>query len=317
MRIAFDPGYDIAVEVPRDAHPFDARRASRAVALLRAGADAGLLEKALLPVDREASAFDLRLVHSEAHLASLRDPAVIAAACELDELRRLPHRILEDGLLRPVRLAVRGTALAAREAIREGLAANLFGGFHHAGPSSAEGFCLLNDVAVAIAALRSMGVLRGDQRVLYVDLDAHLGNGVAHCFLGDRRVGILDLHNASAYPRDDRVAHARVDWHVGLPPGTGDDDYLAALRPALLSAMAAGPWALAVINLGTDVIGEDWVGGLEVTEDGTFERDRFAISTLRTAGVPVLVVPGGGYTEASHRMLARTLSWALSGADRA
>ena len=136
-------------------------------------------------------------------------------------------------VLRPMRWATAGTVLAAREAMRTGgLAVNLSGGYHHASRDRGEGFCVYSDIGIAITMLRDAGVLAPDDRVVYVDLDAHQGNGVARVFVDDPRVFIFDVYNELIYPRD---AHARrrIDCDLPVPPGCDDGRYLSLLRAEL------------------------------------------------------------------------------------
>jgi histone deacetylase 11 len=148
--------------------------------------------------------------------------------------------------------------------------------------------------------------------VLYIDLDAHQGNGMARLCAEhqDEQVVLLDLFNTDIYPQD-RVAQQRVDRAVPLISGMTDRTYLGLLRAHLTRAMASVKPRFALYNAGTDILSEDPLGGLNISEEGVRERDRFVLQTLRAAGVPVAVVLGGGYTPQSHRLIANMLCDAL------
>lgn len=191
------------------------------------------------------------------------------------------------GLVEGVWAAAGAAIEAGRLAGRDGCAIVLGGGFHHAFPDHGEGFCLLHDVAVATAALRASGEVGS---VAVVDLDVHQGNGTAAILGSDPRALTVSLHQEANYPALKPKSH--VD--VGLPDGTGDSDYLAALEDPLAQAVGFRPdllWYLA----GADPYEHDVLGGLGLTMEGLAERDRRVLAAARDAGVPVAVTLAGGY----------------------
>ncbi len=304
MSVIFSRHYDIGLLGLERLHPFDARKYGRAFKTLkrRFGRDLGGW---LTPTDRQASAAELSLVHPAAHLAGLRSPATLAGALELPLVARLPAWLSDRAVLRPMRWATRGTILAAEAALDHGWAVNLAGGYHHASATSAEGFCVYADVPIAVAAMRNAGALAPDDRVLYIDTDAHQGNGVARAFLDDPRARLYDLYNGDLYPND-REAIARLDADHPLPSGTADDAYLALLErtlPAFLDAHAAGA-RLAIYNAGTDVFAGDTLGALALSADAVLARERLVLTTLSARGLPWLMVPSGGYSRTSHSLLS-------------
>lgn len=181
-----------------------------------------------------------------------------------------------------------GTLLAGRLALRDGVAVHLGGGFHHAFADHGEGFCLLNDVAVAAKALLEEGVV---ERILVVDLDVHQGNGTADIFRGDGRVFTFSMHQQNNYPLD----KAESDLDVGLPDGTGDASYLALLETHLASIVARQRPELAFYLAGADPFREDQLGGLSLTMEGLRARDAHVLTSLREAGCAVAVTLAGGY----------------------
>ncbi|MBV9819305.1 MAG: histone deacetylase [Solirubrobacterales bacterium] len=181
-----------------------------------------------------------------------------------------------------------GTVLAAREALRVGVAMNLGGGSHHAGRDFARGYCLFNDVAYAVGVLREAGVA---SRALVVDCDVHQGDGTAQLLGPDRQAFTLSLHGARNYPLQ-RIAS---DLDVDLPRGTTDADYLAALDRALATALAADGYDIAFYLAGADPWAGDRLGSLALTKAGLRRRDALVLDALRAAGTPVCVVLAGGY----------------------
>jgi acetoin utilization deacetylase AcuC-like enzyme len=188
------------------------------------------------------------------------------------------------------RRSVGGTVAAARSALENGLGMNLGGGTHHAGRAFARGYCLFNDVAVALAQMRADAVAR---RALVVDCDVHQGDGTADLLAADPDCFTLSLHGARNYPFQ-RIAS---DLDVDLPSGTGDEGYLEALERALEHAIPRSGAELAFYLAGADPWHGDRLGRLALTKDGLRRRDELVLDRLRDAGAAVCVVLAGGYAE--------------------
>jgi acetoin utilization deacetylase AcuC-like enzyme len=188
------------------------------------------------------------------------------------------------------RRAVGGSVAAARFAVAHGLGMNLGGGLHHAGRDFARGYCLFNDVGVALSVLRAEGLAR---RALVVDCDVHQGDGTAHLFAGDAATFTLSLHGARNYP----FQRIPSDLDVDLASGTGDDAYLAALSDALERALPRAKADLAFYLAGADPWEGDRLGRLALTKEGLRARDELVLDRLRAAGADVCVVLAGGYAE--------------------
>ncbi|HTR97274.1 MAG TPA: histone deacetylase [Candidatus Acidoferrales bacterium] len=246
----------------------------------------------------------LALVHTEAYLR------------DLDELRWSERTMrselpLTSGIVTAYALAAEGTTLAAREALERGAAAHAGGGFHHAYPDHGEGFCYLNDLAVAVRALQHEGRIA---RAAVVDLDVHQGNGTAAIFADDPRVFTLSIHQENNYP----VPKERGDLDVGLADGTGDEDYLRALDRALEPVWRHAP-DLLLYQAGADPYAEDVLGGLGLSLAGLEARDARVIDGCRARGIPLVVTLGGGYARAVEdtvRIHATTCALALRNARR-
>jgi acetoin utilization deacetylase AcuC-like enzyme len=181
-----------------------------------------------------------------------------------------------------------GTVHAARDALDTGLGMNLGGGTHHAAFAQGRGYCLFNDVVVAIAALRSAGAAG---RVLVVDCDVHQGDGTAELLAGDESAFTLSLHGGANYP----FHRATSDLDVDLRTGTGDDEYLAALSGALARAVPAARPGLVFFLAGADPWEGDRLGRLALTKAGLAARDALVLDVAERAGAPVCVVLAGGY----------------------
>jgi acetoin utilization deacetylase AcuC-like enzyme len=192
-------------------------------------------------------------------------------------------RALVEGMYRAT-----GAAIAAcRLARRDGCAVVIGGGFHHAFPDHGEGFCLMNDVAIAATALRTKGEV---ERVAIIDLDVHHGNGTAAILGREPWAFTVSLHQEENYPALKPPSHL----DVGLADGIGDDAYLAALEAPLARAIAFRPDLLFYLA-GADPYQHDLLGGLGLTIEGLKQRDRRVLSAARDASVPVVVTLAGGY----------------------
>lgn len=185
-------------------------------------------------------------------------------------------------------LAASGSLLAAERAVTQGMALHLGGGLHHAFPDHAEGFCYVNDVAVA-----ARGVLRDRlvERVLVVDVDLHQGNGTAATFRDDPSVFTFSIHQESNYPGEKE----KSDLDVGLPDGCDDSSYLKHLIRILPRLRDEFDPGLVLYVAGADPYREDQLGGLSLTLEGLRERDRLFFDTYTSHRIPTVVLFAGGY----------------------
>jgi acetoin utilization deacetylase AcuC-like enzyme len=233
-----------------------------------------------LPIPRRA----LELVHPRAYHQAFSSDQLSAA-----EQRRIGLPATRP-LVRRSWLAVGGTLLSARLALRHGLACHLAGGTHHAFPTYGSGFCIFNDVAVAARVLLAEAAVR---RVMVVDLDVHQGDGTAAIFAADPRVFTLSLHAASNFPLRKQCS----DHDLALPDGMEDEAYLAAvgdLLPDLLSQVRPD---LVLYNAGVDPHRNDRLGRLCLSDAGLLQRDRLVLELCLRRRVPVATVIGGGYDD--------------------
>jgi len=310
LRVVYHPRYNLGFPGAQRLHPFDLRKYARAWHVLRQSLG-DRLKQLHVKVDAPVTDAELALVHTAEYLRSLRQSGVVAQAIEVPAMRRAPWWLLDRFVLQPMRWATAGTISAGRAALECGLAFNLGGGFHHAKPDAGEGFSIYNDIAVMIRVLQRDGRLAESRRIAYIDLDAHLGNGVAWCFRDNPRLFHFDMHNSQIYPSYDSVAKQRVDCLVPVFPNWPGREYIDTLRerlpPFLDSVSRSESVGLAVYNAGTDVLESDPLGGLRLSLDDVLTRDQYVIRTLRERSLPTVVLPSGGYTSRSFEAIAKSI----------
>ena len=226
-----------------------------------------------------ADAATISLVHAPAYVNAFLDGTV-----EPRILRRIGFPWSEQ-LVRRTLGSVGGTIQAAMDAMSEGWGGNLAGGTHHAFREEGSGFCVFNDIAVAIRALNI-------QRPAIVDLDVHQGDGTAAIFAADPNVLTLSIHSSNNFPFRKQVS--RID--VALPDGAADDEFLAALARVLPSIRAFEP-SVIFYQSGVDGLYCDTLGRLALTHRGLAERDRMVFSLCAETGTPCAVTLGGGYSD--------------------
>ena len=199
------------------------------------------------------------------------------------------------------RCATGGTVLTGYLALEHGLACNTAGGSHHARRAHGAGFCVFNDIAVAIRVMQADGAIR---KVLVIDLDVHQGDGTAEIFRGDPDVFTFSMHSQKNYPV--RKVPSHLD--IGLPDHTGDQGYLKRLESVLPDLLERDSWDIVFFNAGVDPYAEDRLGRLALTREGLRRRDRYVIETVRASGVPLAGVLGGGYSTDIDELADRHLT---------
>jgi acetoin utilization deacetylase AcuC-like enzyme len=278
--------------------------------------ESGIAEPADFVEPKPASDEDVLLVHTSEYVQKLKTGTLSA----MEELQmEVPY---SPELVKAFWLAAGGSILAADLALRNGVAFNIGGGFHHAFPDHGEGFCVVHDVAVAIKRMHKDGKIT---RAMTVDLDVHDGNGTAAIFPpkkkpgsplpsagavrhdvrrsgggalealgasdGELEVFTISLHQAHNYPAV--KPPSSIDVH--LPDGTHDDEYLGWLDQALSSAFRQFEPELLCYIAGADPYKEDQLGGLALTIEGLKKRDELVLRVAKERKVPVMVTYAGGY----------------------
>ena len=234
--------------------------------------DAGLCDEA-----------DIFLTHTQDYWRRLRNDQLTR-----QEIRRIGLPVSQMAVDRASNTSA-GTIAAALMALETGLGLNIAGGTHHAYSDRGEGFCILNDVAVAANYLLSRNIVR---KLLVIDLDVHQGNGTAAIFAGDDRVFTFSLHGRDNYPIKKEVS----DWDIPLPSGTDDNAYLAILNDSLPRLIDKAMPQIIFYIAGVDVLASDALGRLALTKYGCRMRDEITLAACHRMQIPAVVVMGGGYS---------------------
>lgn len=250
----------------------------------------GLMRQVLAP--GEAGAKLISRVHEISYVERVFNTALQSHEAKALGLPNIPQ------VGRRARLSAMGTLLAARLALQQGMAANLAGGSHHAGPLGGRGFCVFNDVAVAATDLLAAGDV---ERVLVIDLDVHQGDGTAEIFANEKLVFTFSMHAGRNYP--DRKIPS--DFDIALPDGTPDHVYLSTLESALAALRTRFEPDIVFYNAGVDPHASDRLGRLKLTDDGLRARDRSVIAWCRSQRLPLVLVLGGGYSHDPNELARR------------
>src|SRR5215831_5985195 len=272
--------------------------------------DVGIAEAADFVTPKPAQDEDILLVHTREYVQKLKNGTLSAE----EELQmEVPY---SPELVKAFWLATGGSILAAELGLRDGIAVNVCGGFHHAFPDHGEGFCVIHDVAVAIKSLHKKGKLH---RAMTVDCDVHHGNGTAAVFppktntprplpgaqyklggavaqlrdssAGDPEVFTISLHQANNYPGI--KPPSSIDVH--LADGTNDEQYLDWLDRTLIIAFRDFDPELICYLAGADPYQEDQLGGLGLSIEGLQKRDELVLHFARSHHIPVMITLAGGY----------------------
>lgn len=301
--VVYHPNYLFGSTLLNAMHPFQFDRASQVEVMLREQMGAewpALLRQPTAP----ASMAELAAVHDKRYLDRAHHSSVIARIIEVNSLFWCPRFLMKRWFVTPSLWGAAGTLLAARQVLKEGLAMNLGGGYHHAKRRWGEGFCLFSDIALAIHTMRTEGLLAPTDGIFYIDLDVHQGNGVSADFAADPAVRILDLFNDNIYPCRDKEGRAGIDVARPLPSDTGDEVYLKALRSGLDELFEGQPLPrLVIYNAGTDVYHEDVLGDMKLSSEGVNLRDQMVLEAVRGRGLPLLTLASGGYSATSARLI--------------
>ncbi|PYV81312.1 MAG: histone deacetylase [Acidobacteria bacterium] len=271
--------------------------------------ESGVADPSDFVTPQPASDQEILLVHTPQYVEKLKTGTLSAR----DEMElEVPY---SPELVHAFWLAAGGSILAAQYALKDGVAVNVGGGFHHAFPDHGEGFCMIHDVAVAIRRMQRDGKIR---TAMTVDCDVHHGNGTAAIFAGTRAISeslpssgsavlgrkplmrahdgdvfTISLHQENNYPAQKPPSSIDVD----LPDGIGDDDYLAWLDNALSSGLRQFTPELICYIAGADPYREDQLGGLALTIEGLKKRDELVFKVAKARKIPVMITYAGGYAQ--------------------
>jgi acetoin utilization deacetylase AcuC-like enzyme len=236
----------------------------------------------LLPAP-QAEIDTVKLAHSPAYV-----DAFLEGDLSAEQMRRIGFP-WSEGLVQRSLGSVGATLAATQQALERGWGGTLSGGTHHAFFAEGSGFCVFNDIVVAIRSLQQRG---GLARFAVLDCDVHQGDGTAQIFAADESVLTVSIHSRSNFPF--RKQQSRID--VELYDGTGDEEYLSALNQVLPRLLAFAPEIL-FYQAGVDVLESDTLGKLALTIEGVRRRDEAVFAASRGAGIPVVITIGGGYSK--------------------
>ncbi|MBN1962339.1 MAG: histone deacetylase [Deltaproteobacteria bacterium] len=288
-----------AISINRQVAHMQTDRAERALLRLT---QLGLLRREAVNQAPLAEFADLNLVHSLSYLEQVTNKEVLGGIFGL-----LPEQVEIDAWLTAQRRAVGGTMEAAFTVARGDMQIgfNLGGGFHHASPNNGAGFCIFNDVAVAIKALRARGF---SSPIAIIDLDFHQGNGNLEAFYDDTSVFVLSIHGSSWTSLESSNCR-----NIAISPGIKDQEYLAMLEDILKPSLIVHGAKLIFYIAGADVLAGDQLGDFNLSPKGVFARDRYVINTAAAIGASVVVTMAGGYSPGAWQCTANFIRWMLSG----
>lgn len=232
-----------------------------------------------------ATAEDAARAHDPAYVEAFLDGTLPPQA-----IRRIGFPY-SDHMVRRTMASLGGTLAATKTAWETGRSGCLAGGTHHAARAEGSGFCVFNDIAVAIRTLH--------RRAAVIDLDVHQGDGTAAIFEGDSSVFTFSMHGANNFP----FRKQRSSLDVELPDHTGDADYLRALECHLPTVMTFQP-EIVFFQAGVDALATDKLGRLALTPDGMLARDRMVFETVRSCDIPLVITLGGGYSDPIEHTVA-------------
>jgi len=296
----YAPEYDYGRNLPqhREVHGFVLDKPSRIRGRL---IERGVVSASEFRAPAPVSEADVAAVHAPEIVSDLHDAYAVSRAVEFDAIGLLPDDTVWSAVVASQLHAAGGTCEALRVAAGlEGApdwAANLSGGFHHARPDLSHGFCLVNDVAIAITRLRAEGVR---PRVLILDLDLHQGDGNASFFAKDEEVFTCSVHERAIFP----TPKAASDLDVGLPAGVGDEDYLERLEDVLAELGERPVPELLLYVAGSDPFVDDPLGSLQLSAEGLAQRDRRVAEFAASLGCALVALPAGGYSPESAVLTA-------------
>jgi acetoin utilization deacetylase AcuC-like enzyme len=256
----------------------------RKYAMLRKAIERSVLKKrVLLHIPDSADDIQLLRVHSVEYLQQVK-----AGSLKAGDIRRIGFPWSPE-LVERSRRSVGGTIAACHRSFETGLAMNLAGGTHHAHRSFGSGFCVFNDVAVAV---RDVQAHRPIGEILIIDCDVHQGDGTAEIFAGDPTVTTFSIHAERNFPFRKSVS----DLDLALPDGVDDDTYLEALADALERLFAHTSSGLVIYLAGADPFQDDALGRMALTRAGLSQRDGMVLDACREQAIPLAIVLAGGYS---------------------
>jgi histone deacetylase 11 len=313
-------------------HSFDAKKYETVVKHLKSSVNKGYF-KFHIPTQMITDK-ELLDVHTQEYLNSLSSKETLCNILCIPPMFILTLNVLNRFVVNPMRWATAGTVLASDLAIEHGSAVNISGGYHHAKPNKGEGFCIFGDIPLAVQNLRKKHSVK---KILYVDLDAHQGNGVEEYKrqFKDKNLYILDAYNIDNYPREVSLFD-QIDYNLPLifckeksysdwlkqqyedsirqnyskaitVTALLDSSYNQLVEKTLDKALKEVKPEFVIYNAGTDILEGDGVGRLNVSFDDIVKRDLMMFKKAQEKNIPILMVLSGGYTKASAEIIKKSL----------
>jgi len=291
LKIYYNENYNIDLGFLNLFHPFEGAKFRKVMDRLQGN-------KYIEVIDPEIPVSEDEINSSVDSLQKLllKKKYYILRALEVPRIPLLPFSWVDRKILLPMRWAVSGTIRSSFDALSGSSCWNLSGGYHHASRARSEGFCIYNDISIALDILIGKSMILSNDKVLIIDIDAHHGNGNAHVYMDDKSVYLFDIYNNDIYP-DNSYTKERLDVSVPLNSGTAGKEYLSRLTSSL--EMINGDFKLAFVIAGTDVLESDPLGGLNLSIEECAERDFIVASTLNNLSIPFVFLGGGGYSRDS------------------
>lgn len=341
LPIIYHSGYNIGFFGIENLHPFDAKKYGRVANYLKQKMN--VTNQHFFKPDHEVAESDLKKMHAPEYLNSLKSSAAVAGIAEVP-VGILPNFLLQYALLKPMRYATQGTIDAAKLALKRGIGINLGGGFHHARSNSGGGFCVYADIPLAMKILRET---QPDLKIMYIDLDAHHGDGVASIVSNnnDQNTYIIDAYNEYNYPTfrsgnkisdseqsvnkrltsehiyctncwqkaQEKTGRHRAFIHAHNPCKDCNDTYLTNLRKAIPEALKEFEQVhhqkpdIIFYNAGTDCFEEDQLGCMKLSKQDIIDRDEFIFDQAKQHNIPLCMTLSGGYTRKSAEIIGSSL----------
>lgn len=300
MNVYYHTQYNIDLGILNRLHPFDGVKFSRIYEEI-----SRLSQIYIKRPDGPISHNIINNFVNELSQRLLSSKRYILNALEVPYIPFIPFSWIDKRILVPMRWGVGGTIEASIAALNGTNSWNLSGGYHHASPNSAEGFCIYNDVGIAYETHLKSGDIAKDDRVLIVDVDAHHGNGNAHTFMGNNNITILDVYNDDIYPQSPYTKR-RVDISVPLHKGVTGDKYIKTIDDTLNKI--EGHFRIAFVIAGTDVLASDPLGGFKLSVKDCAKRDALIFEKLKALSIPSVFLGGGGYSKNSAKAIVKSIS---------
>ncbi|XP_053616626.1 histone deacetylase 11 [Plodia interpunctella] len=281
-------------------HVFDAKKWGNIIKHLKEGS---FIDDDAIVQPNEAQKSDLLVVHTKKYLKSLKWSVNVAMIAEVPVVACLPNILVQHAYLRPMRLQTGGSILGGKLALERGWAINVGGGFHHCSGEAGGGFCPYADITLLIRFLINAGKI---ETAMIVDLDAHQGNGYERDFIGVPEVYIMDMYNKHIYPRD-KDAKRAIRRNVELNTHVEDLAYMLQLRQNLKAALQEFKPDILVYNAGTDVLDNDPLGLMRISEIGIIKRDEFVFQICREQRIPIVMLTSGGYLPKTAKIISDSI----------